>query len=144
MTLTRLWLNKNDSGTSLLVGWGWKPCSYRLPQRWAHYGLQAICGPRGHYVRPQGSLTYLDSTYVESMLVILPIRLELLSFFPRVSFKTAFLLNQKHKRTAGDAVASPTLKNWPLFGQQLSKLGQSIQLHSHVSEAASIYQTKAK
>jgi len=35
---------------------------------------------------------------------------------------------------AGDAVASPTLKNWPLFGQKFSKLGQSIQLHSHVSE----------
>jgi len=27
---------------------------------------------------------------------------------------------------AGDAVASPTLKNWPLFGQKVSKFGQSI------------------
>jgi len=24
---------------------------------------------------------------------------------------------------AGDAVASPTLKNWPLFGQKVSKFG---------------------
>jgi len=32
---------------------------------------------------------------------------------------------------AGDAVASPTLKNWPLFGQKFSKFGQSVQLHSH-------------
>jgi len=32
----------------------------------------------------------------------------------------------------GDAVASPTLKNWLLFGQKFSKYGQSIQLHSHV------------
>ena len=32
----------------------------------------------------------------------------------------------------GDAAASPTLKNWPLFGQKFSKFGQSIQLHSHV------------
>jgi len=45
---------------------------------------------------------------------------------------------------AGDAVASPTLKNWPLFGQKFSKFGQSVQLHSHVSEAVSIFQTKAK
>jgi len=35
---------------------------------------------------------------------------------------------------AGDTVASPTLKNWPLFGQKISKFGQSIQLHSRVSE----------
>jgi len=26
----------------------------------------------------------------------------------------------------GYAVASPTLKNWPLFGQKFSKFGQSI------------------
>ena len=45
---------------------------------------------------------------------------------------------------AGDAVASPTLKNWPLFGQKISKFGQSIQLHSHVSDVVSIFQTKAK
>ena len=45
---------------------------------------------------------------------------------------------------AGDAVASPTLKNWPLFGKKFSKFGQSIQLHSHVSEVVSIFQTKAK
>jgi len=32
---------------------------------------------------------------------------------------------------AGDAVASPTMKNWPFFGQKFSKFGQSIQLHSH-------------
>jgi len=45
---------------------------------------------------------------------------------------------------AGDAFASPTLKNWPLFWQKFSKFGQSIQLHSHVSEVLSIFQTKAK
>jgi len=45
---------------------------------------------------------------------------------------------------AGDAVASLTLKNWPLFGQKVSKFGQSIQLHSHESEVVSIFQTKAK
>ena len=33
---------------------------------------------------------------------------------------------------AGDVVASPTLKNWPLSGQKFWKFGQSIQLHSHV------------
>jgi len=45
---------------------------------------------------------------------------------------------------AGDAVAFPTLKNWPLFGQKFSKFGQSIQLHSHVREVVvSIFQTKA-
>ena len=43
----------------------------------------------------------------------------------------------------GDAVASPTLKNWPLFGQKFSKFGQSTQLHSHVSEVVSIFQIKA-
>jgi len=42
---------------------------------------------------------------------------------------------------AGDEVASPTLKNWPLFGQKFSK---RIQLHSHVSEVVSIFQTRAK
>jgi len=46
------------------------------------------------------------------------------------------LISVQHE-DAGDAVASPTLKNWPLFGQ-------SIQLHSHVSEVVSIIQTKAK
>jgi len=45
---------------------------------------------------------------------------------------------------AGDAVASSTLKNWPLFGQKISKFGQSIQLHSHVSEVVTIFRTKAK
>ena len=45
---------------------------------------------------------------------------------------------------AGDAAVSPTLKNWPLFGQKFSKFGQSIQLHSHVSEVVSIFQTEAK
>ena len=44
----------------------------------------------------------------------------------------------------GDAVAFPTLKNWPLFGQKFSKFGQSIQPHSHVSKIVSILQTKAK
>jgi len=44
----------------------------------------------------------------------------------------------------GDAVASPMLKNWPLFGQKFSKFGQTVQLHSHVSELVSIFQTKAK
>jgi len=43
---------------------------------------------------------------------------------------------------AGDAVASPTLKNWPLFGQNFSKFEQSIQLHSHVSEVVSIFQIR--
>jgi len=33
---------------------------------------------------------------------------------------------------AEDAIASPMLKNWPLFGQKFSKFGQNIQLHSHV------------
>jgi len=45
---------------------------------------------------------------------------------------------------AGDAVASPKLKNWPLFGQTFSTFGQSIQLHSRVSEVVSIFPTKAK
>jgi len=45
---------------------------------------------------------------------------------------------------AGDAVASPTPKNWLLFGQKFSKFGQSIQLHSHVHEVVSIFQTEAK
>ena len=52
-----------------------------------------------------------------------------------------------HKRNTWGcrkAVASPMLKNWPLFGQKLSKFGQSIQLHSHVSEVVSIFQTEAK
>ena len=40
---------------------------------------------------------------------------------------------------AEDAVAFPTLRNWPLFGQKFSKFGQSIQLHSHVSEGVSIF-----
>jgi len=44
----------------------------------------------------------------------------------------------------GDAVASPILKNWPLFGQKFSKFGQSIQLHSHASEVVSTFQTKTK
>ena len=45
---------------------------------------------------------------------------------------------------AGDTVASPTLKNWPLFGQRFSKFGQSLQLHSHASDVVSIFLTKAK
>jgi len=45
---------------------------------------------------------------------------------------------------AGDAVATPMLKNWPLFGQKFSTFGQSMQLHSHVSEVVSIFPTKAK
>jgi len=45
---------------------------------------------------------------------------------------------------AGDAVASPTLKKWPLFEQKFSTFGQSTQLHSHVSEVVSIFPTKAK
>jgi len=45
---------------------------------------------------------------------------------------------------AGDAVASPAVKNWSLFGQKFSKFGQSIQLHLQVSEVVSISQTKAK
>jgi len=47
-------------------------------------------------------------------------------------------------RDARDAVASPTLKNWPLFGPNFSKFGQLIQLHSHVKEVESVFQTKAK
>ena len=45
---------------------------------------------------------------------------------------------------AGDVVASPTLKNWPLFGKNFSRFGQSMQLHSHISEVVSIFPTKAK
>jgi len=45
---------------------------------------------------------------------------------------------------AGDAVASPTLKNWPIFGQKFSKFGQSMQQHSHVGAVVSIFQTKTK
>jgi len=45
---------------------------------------------------------------------------------------------------AGDAVASPTLQNWPLFGQKFSNFGQSIQLHSHASEEVSIFKTETK
>jgi len=45
---------------------------------------------------PQGSHTYIDSTYLESNVkVILSIRLESLSFFPHVSYETAYLVNQK-------------------------------------------------
>ena len=32
---------------------------------------------------------------------------------------------------AGDAVASPMLKGWPLFGKNFSTFGQSLQLLSH-------------
>jgi len=45
---------------------------------------------------------------------------------------------------AGEEVTSPTLRNWPLFGQKFSKFGQSILLHSHVSEVVSIFQTETK
>jgi len=38
---------------------------------------------------------------------------------------------------AGDAVTSPMLKNWPLFGQKFSKFGQ---LPSHVSEFSNLRQ----
>jgi len=44
----------------------------------------------------------------------------------------------------GDAVVSPMLKNWPLFGQKFSTFGQSIQLLSHVSEVVSIFPSKVK
>jgi len=44
----------------------------------------------------------------------------------------------------GDAVASPKLKNWPVFVQKFSTFGQSIQLHSRVSEVGSVFSTKAK
>jgi len=33
---------------------------------------------------------------------------------------------------AGDAVPSPTLDNWPLFGQKFSTFGQITQMHSHL------------
>jgi len=39
---------------------------------------------------------------------------------------------------AGDAVTSPTLENWPLFGQKFWTFGQIIQLHSHFAEAVSL------
>jgi len=45
---------------------------------------------------------------------------------------------------AGVAVASPKLKNWPLFGQKFSTFGQSMQLHSRVSEVVFIFPTKAQ
>jgi len=45
---------------------------------------------------------------------------------------------------AGDVVASPMLKNGPLFGQTFSTFGQSIQLHSRVSEVVSIFPTNAE
>ena len=45
---------------------------------------------------------------------------------------------------AGDVVASPKLKNWPLYGQKFSTFGQSIQLHSRGSEVVSIFPTKGK
>jgi len=59
------------------------------------------------------------------------------------SSRSAVFISVRHG-DAGDAVASPTLKNWPLFGQNFSKFGQSVQLHSHVSEVVSIFQTEAK
>jgi len=43
-----------------------------------------------------------------------------------------------------DAVASPTLKIWPLIGQKFSAFGQSIELHSHVNEVVSIFPPNAK
>jgi len=45
---------------------------------------------------------------------------------------------------AGDAVASPTLENWPLFGQKFSTFGQIIQLHSHLGVVVSILPATAK
>jgi len=40
---------------------------------------------------------------------------------------------------AGDVATSPTLKNRPLFGQKFSTFGQSMQLHSRISEVVSIF-----
>jgi len=37
----------------------------------------------------------------------------------------------------GDAVASPTLENWPLFGKKFWKFEKIIQLHWHLTEAVS-------
>jgi len=45
---------------------------------------------------------------------------------------------------AGDAVASPTLENWPLFGQKCSAFGKIIQLHPYLSEVVSILPSMAK
>jgi len=45
---------------------------------------------------------------------------------------------------AGDAVAFPKQKNWPLLGQKFAIFGQSIQLQLRVSEVVSIFPTKAK
>jgi len=57
-----------------------------------------------------------------------------------MKFTMVMVISVQH----GDAVASPMLKNWPLFGQKFSKFGQSTQLHSHVSEVVSTFQTKKK
>jgi len=61
----------------------------------------------------------------------------------RIAFMSVLIISVGH-RDAGDVVVSPTLKNWPLFGQKFSKFGQGMQLHSHVSEVVSIFQTEAK
>jgi len=53
------------------------------------------------------------------------------------------IINVQHG-DAGDTVTSPKLKNWPLFGQKFSTFGQSVQLHSHINEVASIFPTNAK
>jgi len=58
-----------------------------------------------------------------------------------VFYLITFTISVRHG-DAGDAVVSPTLKNWPLFGQKFSKFGKFIQLHSLVSEVVSIVQTK--
>jgi len=49
---------------------------------------------------------------------------------------TLVLISVRHG-DAGDAVAFPNAEKLAIFGQ-------SIQLHSHVSEVVSIFQTKAK
>jgi len=68
---------------------------HELAQRWANYGPQAACGPRGNFVQPAGQSNvhrwYIFGVYVK---VIFSIRLELSSFFLHVSFENAFLLNR--------------------------------------------------
>jgi len=44
----------------------------------------------------------------------------------------------------GDAVTSPTLEIWSLFGQNFSTFGHIIQLHSHLSEVMFIFLLSAK
>jgi len=49
-----------------------------------------------------------------------------------------------HKRMAWDAVVSPKLENWPLFGQKFSIFGQIMQLHSHLIEVMLMLPSAAK